>query len=109
MFGKKGKEPGVEKLSKPGEIPEAVGRFLVVQMKKDPDWVWNLKSVIRPKAGAASKFVFDVRVFDTARAAAKGVIVKDWTTLDGHPDLVLYEGWFDKKLITAQMEEKKKA
>jgi hypothetical protein len=106
MFGKKN-DTGAVHLAKPVEMPEAVGRYLVVQMKKDPDWVWNLRAVIRPKPDNGHSPILDVRVFDPAKVG--GVVVKDWTTLDAHPELVLYEGSFDKKLVTAQMEEKKKA
>jgi hypothetical protein len=35
------------------------------------------------------------------------VTVKDYTSLDGHPELILYEGWFDKKSMKVQIEEKK--
>jgi hypothetical protein len=107
MFGKKN-DTGAVHLAKPVEMPEAVGRYLVVQMKKDPDWVWNLKAVMRHKPDSGNSPIFDVRVFDP-KTAGKGVVVTDWTTLDANPDLVLYEGWFDKKLRTVQMEEKKKA
>jgi len=35
------------------------------------------------------------------------VAVKNYTTLDQHPDLILYQGWFDKKSMEVQVEEKK--
>ena len=97
----------VEKLPGPQDIPELVGRHLVVAKKKDPDWVWHLKTVVRqsPKG----KKAFDVRVFDQAQVAQKKVKIKDWTTFDEHPDLILYEGWFDKKSMKVQLEEKKAA
>jgi len=94
--------PKAEKLPKPKDIPDLVGRHLVVEMGKDPDWVWKLKSVVRQRPEGKKKF--DVRVFDEAQAAQKGVKVKDWTTLDEHPDLILYEGWFDKESMKAQLE-----
>ena len=34
------------------------------------------------------------------------VIVKNYTTLDQHPDLILCQGWFDKKTMTVHMEDK---
>ncbi|MFH1169496.1 MAG: hypothetical protein V1691_02255, partial [Chloroflexota bacterium] len=38
-----------EKLPGPKEIPEMVGRYVVVNLKKEPDWVWSLRSVQRPR------------------------------------------------------------
>jgi len=35
------------------------------------------------------------------------VTVKDYTSLDAHPELILYEGWFDKKFMKVQVEEEK--
>ena len=100
-------QPKAEKLSGPKEIPDPVGRYLVVDKRRDPDWVWKLKVVVRqsPKG----KKVFDVRVFDETQVRQEGVKIKDWTTLDEHPDLILYEGWFDKNSMRAQLEEKKTA
>ncbi len=94
-----------EKYSGPKELPELVGRHLVTNMKKDPDWVWHLKAVVResPKA----KKAFEVRVFDEASVAQQKVKVKDWTTFDQHPNLIMYEGWFDKEALTAELEAKK--
>ena len=92
-----------EKLSKPKDIQEPVARYLVVDLGKNPDWVWKLKSVVRRQE---EKYRYDVRVFDEAKAAANGVRVRDFTSLDEHPELILYEGWYDKKSNTAHMEEK---
>jgi len=62
------------------------------------------------------KDVFDVRVFDQAQVAAKKVTVNDYTSLDEHPDLILYQGQFDKKsgevqiiIGEVQIEDKKAA
>jgi len=82
-----------------------VGRHLVVQLGKNPDWVWNLKGVVRPRQ--EGKDSYDVRVFDEGKAAQKNVIIKDYMSLDEHPELILYQGWFDKKSMQVQIEEKK--
>ena len=97
-------KPKSEKLPGPKSIPELVGRHLITELKQDPDWVWNLKGVVRPRS--EGKDAFDFRVFDETRVAAKEVKVKDYTSLDEHPDLVIYQGWFDKKSGTVQIEEK---
>ena len=102
MFWKrKETKEGEVKLPGPKNIPDVVGRHMVVAEKKDPDWVWKLKGVVRP----AEKKAFYCRVFDEAQAAQAGVKVKDWTSLDGHPDLILWEGYFDKETITARREK----
>ena len=103
MFGKhKETKPGEVKLPGPKDIPELVGRFLVVEEKKNPDWVWKLKGVVYP---AGKKKAFYCRVFDDAQTAKAGVGVKDWTSLDDHPDLVLWEGYCDKETNTARREK----
>jgi hypothetical protein len=94
-----------EKLPGPKGIPELVGRHLVVALKQDPDWAWKLKSVVRPMSDVKSAFEF--RVFDSAQVAAKKIAVTDYTSLDEHPDLILYQGWFNKKSGQVQMKEKK--
>lgn len=93
-----------EKFSGPRDIPEIAGRYLVTQEKLDPDWVWKLKAVI--KNSPRGKTVFEVRVFDEAQVAKKQVKVRDWTTFDDHPELILYEGWFDKESLQANLEKK---
>ena len=94
-FWEKGSEGAKNhKLRGPKDLPQAVGRTMV-QRGEDPDWVWGLKSVERPAEG--KKSCFDVRIFDTQEAAKKGVSVKDYTSLGQVPDLILYEGWYDKR------------
>ena len=97
----------VERLLRPKDIPELVGRYLIVDLGQNPDWVWKLKGVVRRRL--EGKHAFDFRVFDGARAVAKKVTVKDYNSLDEHPDLILYQGWFDKKSMRVQIEEKKAA
>lgn len=76
------------------EIPEPVGRYLVVKLGKDPDWVWTLKGVVQPREGRRG--CFDVRVLDAAQALQKKAIISGYSSLDEHPDLILFEGWFDR-------------
>lgn len=93
-----------ERLSKPKDIPQPAGRYLVVDLGKNPDWVWKLKSVVRRQE---EKYRYDVRVFDEIQSRARGVSVRDYTTLDEYPDLILFEGWYDKKFNAAYLEEKR--
>jgi hypothetical protein len=113
MFGKKKAEEAgkakVEKLPGPKGIPELVGRHLVVDFKQDPDWVWKLKGVVKQRSKSKTEDTFDFRVFDEAQTAARKVTVRDYNSLNEHPELILYQGWFDKKSMKVQIEEKKKA
>ena len=107
FFGKRSesKVKPVKKLPGPRNIPDAVGRYLVVNMKKDPDWVWNLKALLRNHP--ESKDVFDVRVYNEMQLSGKGIFVKNYTSMDASPELILYEGWFNKRTNDVHVEEKK--
>jgi len=103
MFWKRKDTKGGEvKLPGPKGIPEMAGRYLVVEEKKDPNWVWNLKGVVRP---TEKKKAFYCRVFSEAQAAQAGVKVKDWHSLDEHPALILWEGHFDTETGTVRREK----
>ena len=93
---------GEVRLPGPREIPEPVGRYLVIQEKKDPDWVWKLKGVVRP---AGKNKTFYCRVFNESQVAKAGLKVKDWTSLDQLPELILWEGYFDKETNTVSLEK----
>ena len=102
----KKQENGVhmEHLPKPKPVPEVVGRHLVVEMKKDPDFVWQLMATSRARPD--NKNAFDIRVYSPKEAAAKGVKVKNYDTLDATPELVLFEGWYDKQTNAANLVDK---
>jgi len=112
MFGEKKAviekppQPKVEKLPGPKPIPGLVEKHLIAEYKMEPALAQILKAVARrsPKAEKA----FDIRVFDKSEALAKKVQVNDYTTLDEHPELILYEGWFDEGAKHVELEEKKK-
>ena len=104
FWGKKsGKEEG--KLSGPKAISGPVLNYLVTERKIDPDLVKLLKVVERKSTTEAA---FNIRVFDDSEAIARKVQVKDYTSLDECPDLIIYEGWFDEKAKQVKLEEKKK-
>jgi hypothetical protein len=94
------KQPVVQKSSKPtaelprpGRISDLVGKYLVSAMKMDPDLVPILLSVTAKRAGTEK--TFDVRIFDEPESLVKKVTVNNYKSLDDHPELILYEGWFD--------------
>lgn len=93
------------KLPRPKELPFPVGKHLVVALGHDPDWVWGLKAVVRPREGGG-KDAFDVRVFSDNDAVMKKVTVKNYHSLDDQGDLILFDGWFDKKTMEVHLEPK---
>lgn len=104
MFWKrKETKEGEVKLLGPKEIPDLVGRYMVAEMRKDPDWVWKLKGVVRPAED--KKKAFYCRIFDGAQAAQAGVKVEDWSSLDDHPELILWEGYFDEGTLETRPEK----
>lgn len=96
----------VEKLPGPKKIPGLVEKHLITEYKMDASLVPILMVVVR-KSPRAEK-AFDCRIFDPAEAEANKVQIKDYTSLDEHPDLILYEGWFDENSKRVELEEKKK-
>jgi hypothetical protein len=103
MFWKrKGTKEGEQKLPGPKAIPDLAGRHMVVEEKKDPNWVWNLKGVVRP---TEKKKAFYCRVFNESQAEQAGVKVKDWSSLDEHASLILWEGYLDTETNTVRSEK----
>ena len=104
FWGKKSaKEEG--KLSGPRELPGPVQNYLVAERKMGPDLVKLLRAVESKSTTGAT---FNIRVFDESEAIAKKVQVKDYTSLDEHPDLIIYEGSFDEGTKQVKLEEKTK-
>ena len=95
-------KPEAEKLPGPRSIEELVGMHIVTDLKQNPDRVWQLRSVVRRRTGG--KHRFDFRVFDEVQVTEKKIKVKDWTTFDQHPELILYQGWFDKVSMKVHFE-----
>jgi hypothetical protein len=79
----------------PKELPNPVGRDIVAKHGGDPDRTWALKAVMRPKEGLND--TFEVRVFDGNQAASKKITVKDYHSLTEHPELILYDGWYNTR------------
>jgi len=105
FWGKKSEEEKKEKLAGPRDIPGPVQNYLVAERKMDPDLVKLFKAVIRK--GETGEAPLNIKVFDNSEAIAKKVKVKDYGSLDEHPDLTLYEGWFDERSKQVKLEEKK--
>jgi hypothetical protein len=106
MFWGKKSAKEEEKLRGPGVIPGLVEKHLLTERKMDPNLAKILKSVVRKSA--TEEKAFNIRVFDESEALAKKVEVKDYTSFDERPDLIIYEGWFDEGLKQVKLEEKKR-
>jgi hypothetical protein len=105
FWGKKSAKEEEQKLSGPKNIPGLVQNYLVTERKMDPDFVKLLQALVC-KSTTGEKVV-NIRIFDESEALAKKVPVKDYTSLDERPDLIIYEGWFDEVAKQIKLEEKK--
>ena len=76
----------------------------MVNLGLDPDWVWSLKGATRPQADSKNKI--DIRIFDKSASVARKVAVRDYNSFDDQPNLILYEGWFDKASGIVKIEKK---
>ena len=100
-----GKKAGVGRVPGPGVIPGLVQNFLVTEGKMDSDLAGILKAVVKSRPGEEK--AFDIRIFDGSEAVTKKIQVKDYNTLNEHPDLTIYEGWFNEAAKQVELEEKK--
>ena len=91
------------KQDKPRNLPQELGRHLVVKLGHDPDWVWSLKYVREPKDNSTD--VFNIRIFSPQEAEQKHVTISDYASLSSHPDLILFMGWYDKKINQVMIQE----
>jgi len=80
-------------LPKPKDLQTQVGMHLVTQLKLDPDWVWSLKGVVR---STSQKQNFEIRIFDPKEAVIGNVKIRDYNSLDDYPEMILFEGYFNK-------------
>jgi hypothetical protein len=87
-------KPRKPKLKPPADLPQPIGQYLVVKLGQDPDWVWDLKVVVKPVEGG-KKSTRRFRVYDPVQAAKQWIKVLDYHSLDDYPELILYEGDFD--------------
>jgi hypothetical protein len=94
-----------DKLPGPKLIPEPVRNYLVTQFDKAPALLAGFKSVIRKSTRAES--TFDIRLFDETEAKVEDIVVKDYTSLDQFPELIFFEGWFNRKSRQVELHEKR--
>ena len=82
----------------PIKVPNYIGRRMVEELQKLPQtsnhWV-QYKAVIRKQANKPDSY--DVRIYDEWETNKKGVKVTNYNSLDAHPDLIQFSGWFDSQ------------
>jgi hypothetical protein len=101
-------------VARTGERPIKIDRLLSEiigdEWNKAPSvsdhWV-AYKAVERPHKDNGS--VCDVRIFDEWSAKERKVNVSNYESLDTHPDLVIFEGWFDRKARKGDIKLRKAA
>jgi hypothetical protein len=106
MFWGKKSPKEKERVSGPREIPEVVQHYLVTEKHMGADLAKLLKVVLCKSTTGDTGF--HIRVFDDSEAIAKKVQVKDYSSLDESPDLILYEGWLTEGGKQVTLEEKNK-
>ena len=79
---------------KPERLPGAAVKYLIGQLGHNPAWVRRLKCVMKLKDKENN--IYELRVFDETLTITDGVRVKNYHSLDNHPQLIIYEGWIDK-------------
>ena len=109
MFNKKPdiKENKAEKLSGPGDIPELVKKHLIDDKKLPESYSRFLKSVVRKMSAEGKEKAYSIRIFDPGDANAKRIDVKNYLSLDEHPDMILYEGWYNDSEKKVELLEKR--
>lgn len=103
MFWKKPGDTATLKLSRPGPIPQIVQKYLIEEKKMDPELPPLLKSIMLNENDGDNK----IWIFDESDAVARKITVKDQTTINEHPELIIYEGSFNETAKKVSLEEKK--
>jgi len=78
----------------PKELPWSAHRYLVTTLKVPSESLKGLRSLHRVgfRDGKAVTFI---RIYDPLATEGKAK-VKDFSSLDLHPELILYEGYWEK-------------
>lgn len=76
--------------SSPGPLPEKLLQHLIQELELNARWVRTLASVTRPMAGEHN--IHEFRVFSPAQMAMRDITVRDYDSLDGSGQLILFSG-----------------
>lgn len=94
----------VEKAARPRDVPAIVQKYLIAEKKVAPDFTPLLKSVARSNGIEGT----NIRIFDESDAVARKVQVKNYTTLDEKPELIIWEGKYNEAAKKVELVEKNK-
>ena len=86
----------------PKDIPSWAYMYLVTTLKVPPENLIGLRSVQKVGLWDGKPVTF-VRIYNP-RASEEAWQVKDFTFLDQHPELILYEGYWGKGSDRVSME-----
>lgn len=78
----------------PRDMPQWAYMHLVTVLKVDPDSLSRLQCVQQVDY-QGDVLVNLIRIFDP-RLAGETIRIKDFASLDEHPELILYEGYMEK-------------
>ncbi len=96
---------GNTRLSRPRDLPETIDRYLVVDRGMDPDHVWNLKAVMRPREDSPTRR--DIRIYNPVATDHAGITIRNYDSLGIYQEMILFEGWYDKKFNQYEIKLKK--
>ena len=78
----------------PSDVPHWAYLYLVTTLKVPPENLAGLRSVQKMGFWDGKPVTF-IRIYDL-RTSEEALQVKDFTSLDQHPELILYEGYWEK-------------
>ena len=96
-----------DRSARPKELSDPLGIYLVTKLNQDPDWVWSLRFVARSRE--PNRHVCDIRIYDPRDAWNGHLEVKNYASLDNHPEMVLYSGVIDKSTDVVQLQKTARA
>jgi len=88
----------------PKDIPGWIYMHLVTTLKAPSENLTGLRSVQKMGFWEGKPVTF-IRIYDP-RASEEAWQVKDFTSLDQHPELILYEGYWEKGSDRVYLERK---
>ncbi len=88
---------------KPHDVPEPIGKYLVSSLGLSMAWVYKLKSIMKPDSQTD---VWNFRLYDETEIKTQHLKIKDFTSLDGYPKTVRYEGIYNSKTQTVELKTK---
>ena len=100
FWRKKGVEEKGKKKKAVKKIAGPLWAHMVMRYRVTDDVLQNLRRVERHGL-VEDKPVIMIRMFDLATADKKGVSIEDFESLDDHPELVLYAGYYHSVLGVA--------